>query len=949
MISIKNLNKYFNRGKQNEIHVINDVTLDLPERGMTAIFGKSGCGKTTLLNVIGGLDGFASGSLTIEGKSIADNSDEIRNRYVGYIFQNYNLSNSESCFDNVAAALRLCGMRDEEEIRRRVEIALKNVGMEKYARRTPDTLSGGQQQRIAIARAIVKNPPIILADEPTGNLDEANTIMIMDLLREIAKDHLVLLVTHEESLVDAYCNEIIELSDGKIISVREGRADGSVSGRSKQDIYLGELERTEVKTPEISLEYYGEKTEPVEIKIVNKDGRLYLKLGTERVHIIDGTGEVRLLEGVYQEKKNAENTVFDMSALTEVRGEKYGRLFDLKSSLKPAYSRLFGKRTKGNRALRTMLRLFAAVTVLMSAVFGCAIGQILDASNSYNHNTFYVFCEDPTVPGIIAEGLGDSNSAIDFVANYASYPDGDDYLDFNMASFETFTLPSYSSGLSSHGVLLGLGLTEGLELLAGSRDFPSGEYILVGDRLADELLEITTLGYMADYSDLVGLTCSSFNLDGKPLRVGGIVKSGEYAIYLDEMTMARYALRGSYTRVLPASDFGITLDAGKALIAVGESSMASAAPKLGESIRLNGHTLSVSDIKVHADFYDQWLTDNGIEKISREEFFEGASDAEIIERYFEYDEYYYDQLDGYIRDCYILSGGNITSWLYVAKGIDVRPTYYSADYYLALEFKAKNGRFPTLTEYEESLAGLPGFDYEAFYAIQDRYVNEFYSSGKDSIYYTTALVSDADYIAISKTYGESHASLSEGGSYMMYLVVHSSDPAATKAWLTDKLGHIPEDEFSYYKTLVTPDDIMNEVIEDQRETITGTLVTLVAILCVMAVCMYFIMRASLMSRIKEVGIYRAIGVSKKNILFRFGVETALLSALTILVGYLATSIFVGLALGVSPMVSDIFFYPMWYALIVLAVLVLMSLVFGLLPVFGLLRRTPSEILAKYDV
>ena len=99
MISIKALNKFFNKGKQNEIHVINDITLDLPERGMIAIFGKSGCGKTTLLNVIGGLDGFASGSLTIEGQSIEKNTDEIRNKYVGYIFQNYNLSNNESCYD----------------------------------------------------------------------------------------------------------------------------------------------------------------------------------------------------------------------------------------------------------------------------------------------------------------------------------------------------------------------------------------------------------------------------------------------------------------------------------------------------------------------------------------------------------------------------------------------------------------------------------------------------------------------------------------------------------------------------------------------------------------------------------------------------------------------------------------------------------------------------------
>ena len=182
MISIKGLHKYFNKGKQNEIHVINDVTLDLPERGMVAVFGKSGCGKTTLLNVIGGLDGYASGTVEIDGHSIARNTDDVRNNYVGYIFQNYNLSKDETCYDNVAAALRLLGITDESVIEERVVAALRNVDMEKYAKRKPDTLSGGQQQRIAIARAIVKNPRIILADEPTGNLDEINTVMIMNLL-----------------------------------------------------------------------------------------------------------------------------------------------------------------------------------------------------------------------------------------------------------------------------------------------------------------------------------------------------------------------------------------------------------------------------------------------------------------------------------------------------------------------------------------------------------------------------------------------------------------------------------------------------------------------------------------------------------------------------------------------------------------------------------------------
>ena len=112
MIKINALNKFYGKGKENEIHVLNDVTIELPERGMTAIFGKSGCGKTTLLNVLGGLDSFHSGEVLIDGKNISKDTDDLRNRYVGYIFQNYNLALGESCYENVAAALRLSGLSD---------------------------------------------------------------------------------------------------------------------------------------------------------------------------------------------------------------------------------------------------------------------------------------------------------------------------------------------------------------------------------------------------------------------------------------------------------------------------------------------------------------------------------------------------------------------------------------------------------------------------------------------------------------------------------------------------------------------------------------------------------------------------------------------------------------------------------------------------------------------
>mgnify|MGYP002626703161 CR=1 FL=1 len=266
MIRIEALDKYYNKGKANELHVLNGISLELPDTGMVAVFGRSGCGKTTLLNVCGGLDAFSGGSLLINGEDIRRNTDALRNREIGYIFQNYNLNPKENVQDNVADALRLIGMKDEEAIGERVKTALSAVGMLKYRLRRPDTLSGGQQQRVAIARAIVKDPPIILADEPTGNLDEANTLAVMDMLKSIAREHLVVLVTHEANLVDLYCDRVIELSDGRVVRIYDNEHTAGYDGARKQDIYLGELQKSRTVWAAADVEYYGpHPEEPVRL------------------------------------------------------------------------------------------------------------------------------------------------------------------------------------------------------------------------------------------------------------------------------------------------------------------------------------------------------------------------------------------------------------------------------------------------------------------------------------------------------------------------------------------------------------------------------------------------------------------------------------------------------------------------------------------------------------
>ena len=188
-----------------------------------AIVGHTGCGKTTLLNVIGGLDKVDKGSIYINGKKItgktAGSVDKIRNLNIGYIFQNYNLIDSMTVFDNVAMVLKMIGIKDKQEIKEKVEYALELVGMYRYRKRFAEMLSGGERQRVGIARAIVKNPSIIIADEPTGNLDSANTLEVMNIIKAISKEKLVILVTHEESLAEFYADRIIV---GRLVCVLLG-------------------------------------------------------------------------------------------------------------------------------------------------------------------------------------------------------------------------------------------------------------------------------------------------------------------------------------------------------------------------------------------------------------------------------------------------------------------------------------------------------------------------------------------------------------------------------------------------------------------------------------------------------------------------------------------------------------------------------------------------------
>ena len=282
-----------------------------------------------------------------------------------------------------------------------------------------------------------------------------------------------------------------------------------------------------------------------------------------------------------------------------------------------------------------------------------------------------------------------------------------------------------------------------------------------------------------------------------------------------------------------------------------------------------------------------------------------------------------------------------------------------------MRYKDQEGRYPTKEEFnalEHSLLINDLLEYEKLY------FDEFnaYSYSSPNIYSSVYLLSEKDFIEATRRLGETHPSAKSDDTYVTskdiaidsevtvydssthYTLIHSINPEKTAAFLKEKFADL-NTPYDYMPTILTPDDVKESAINESVDRILRNLLTLAVVLTLMCLCMYFIMRSALMKRIKEIGIMRAIGVSKKNLTFKFFIESSVISSLTICLGFIISSAFIFLCATASPLVSEIFYYPAWLCVSVFCLVNLMAILFGVLPLIILLRKTPSEILAKYDI
>ena len=528
MIQIEKVNKYFNKGKANEIHVINNTTMTLPDKGIVCFLGPSGCGKTTLLNAIGGLDKVDSGTIRIDGRRITRFSssriDSIRNARIGYIFQNFNLLDDRTVFENVAIALRMIGIRDRTTVTARVRYCLEKVGIDQYRNKLAGSLSGGQRQRVAIARAIVKNPGIIIADEPTGNLDSNNTLEIMNIIKTISKDRLVILVTHERNIAEFYSDHVAEMKDGKIIKAYSNDSSRYLDYQLENKIYLKDMAVHKGFTQDdVKVNVYSDEERQADIKVVIRGNNLYINTGG-MLNVVDETSNIEMVDEHYtaMDERYFEENDFDYTACLPSKYKvRYRSVYRLTNMISSGWKTV--KSFKRSRKVLMLGFVFAAMFAFMavSNVMGLIDIKPVDYRTT---NGSYITVSNPEK----SEKMLDAAAELDGVAfvmpgdtlKSITLP-MDDYLQTSYAQEELTVSLVHDSVLTEE------------ELVAGS--LPENKHEVVIDKsVIDRFLRNGSGNYVGidTPEEFLGRRLSVPNLDD--YRISGIADTESPSLFVDE-------------------------------------------------------------------------------------------------------------------------------------------------------------------------------------------------------------------------------------------------------------------------------------------------------------------------------------------------------------------------------------------------------------------------------
>lgn len=552
MIRVEGLEKVFNKNskKLKEIHAIRQTSVTFEDTGLVCILGESGSGKTTLLNVIGGLEDFDQGELQIDDTKLKRYSlkkyEYLRVGVLGYIFQNYLLLEEYTVEYNIRIALSPFDL-SEKEVKERTDYAMEKLGIRKLKDKPVSQLSGGQKQRVSIARAIVKAPKVIFADEPTGNLDEANTFAIMNILKKLSKEHLILMVTHNRHIAECYADRIITIGKGRIIDDVHNTEGGSVQRFFDSNLYLGEYNKCVISDSKVEVRIYGEPTEELILQVVWDKGKYYLQqadTGAECVILTDNS-KTQIIDGPRQHYEEIEDVDFTIPALPDRRKKIPWRMIgDISKNM---------YRTLGRKQL--YLKLIFLICTLLLVLASASFFSVYRAdrkafiTSDSHYVTVSLKKEQPMKEELfdeyrrqICELLAKADVGKLVIDTNYTHLEGVNIYSKAVLSFygQVYSqLKLLSEKLSDHSIVP-MDYLDSSDIISG--EMGTGTFDIVLDKwIADRILASDNLIFRSyhSYEDFIGTKIGATSQKdlGRPLVITGICDTDEPTVYMNKYLM----------------------------------------------------------------------------------------------------------------------------------------------------------------------------------------------------------------------------------------------------------------------------------------------------------------------------------------------------------------------------------------------------------------------------
>ena len=867
MLKINNLNKYYNK---NKLHVLKDITMSLPEKGLISIVGESGSGKTTLLHSIGGLDKY-EGEILYNGNSYkGDKLDLYRQDNIGVIFQNYLLFEDLTVYENLAVCLRIIGIKDKEEVNKRIEYVLKQVGMYKQRKKLAKNLSGGQQQRISIARALIKNTKILLADEPTGNLERKNTIEIMNILKQISKTTLVILVTHNKEMANIYSDQILNMFDGQLLD-KEIEENFNITNYTDDTIYLEDYNKKSILDDSINLELYG-NIKNVNIKIIYKDNRYYL-VSDQDINIIKKDKVKEKRENItYNELSN---TTYDASFYNDIKSTR------TLSTFKEIIIDFFRRKNKKQRFVNFS---FFALGIILAICVTTFFSLVLIKTDNINYmkNKYIIYDTDNDYAFKFFTNYEDINQYIDEYAGYS-------YMYVQKYDHDI----SYNDSFNYYDVIfLPLSDLEDEELISGTKN-----KMVISTKLVKNMFETT------NYNEVIGrkLKLNDYDI----IEISGVVTDYTNVLYLDDSIYYDLLFKEDFYSIYKNYDYLNLYD-----YEYNEVEVIDAYYYEEQFIPI--YVLANSDYKVNDILYC-----NNDENLK----------LKVIGRI---------NVEG-LSDIFDLNKKEVVNNLIFMKDLNKlielnemrieNETFKDLDYvnYKIVEGKLTNNGVlaPINCDYKlgetvylnNSTVQITGF-YEARYAESK---NAFLTTKENIIF---NLVDSKNGIIYFKT--------------------------TNLNAIYDYLNQNYKDEFAVSSVY---DYYYNIEKENNEESILIFGIISLILLIIYVLFVYFVMRTRVLNDQYDIAVYRSLGATKKSFYAKYIKEVVVISLFTSTIGYIISFIFYILfnRLAYSVIGLNFFRIDLLSFMIGLLILYVINIIFSLIPIMMYLKKSPAELVSKYDM